>query len=386
MSTNGTMAFRSLTTMQVGGEIETFVRAETNEALCAAIAAAESRGEPWLVVGGGSNLIASDEPYRGTVIQLATRGIEVILAPAPERGAAVTAEPDRGLVTIKVAAGEDWDALVEYTVQQGWSGIEALSGIPGSSGASPIQNIGAYGQEVAAALVAIDLLDPESGEISRIPAAALQLGYRTSALKRGTLEGVVTAIELQLHAHDDGLSQSVAYQQLATALGVKLGSRVPIAAVRETVLALRAAKGMVLSEDPDSVSAGSFFTNPIVSARFARDLPDDAPKWSSSVEESPRVYPIDAVGDLAPLPQQGEPAVKLSAAWLIEHAGIPKGFSLPGSAAAVSSKHTLAITNRGRATSAEILQLAGYIQTRVENHFGVRLHPEPNLVGFSDEH
>jgi UDP-N-acetylmuramate dehydrogenase len=269
--------------------------------------------------------------------------------------------------------------VVEHAVQNGWAGIEALSGIPGSSGAAPIQNIGAYGQELASSLVSVEFLDYLTGEIERIPASELALGYRTSLLKQGR-EGLVVSIELELLEGTPGLSSPVGYEQLARALGVRIGDRVPLDEVRRTVLGLRAAKGMVLDPtDPDSVSVGSFFTNPIVSENFARSLPASAPRWPTSPEEPDVAVPLGE--DAAEPATSGEYRVKLSAAWLIENSGIARGFALPGSHAAVSSRHTLALVNRGGATADEVLQLARFVQTRVLAEFGVRLQPEPVLVG-----
>jgi UDP-N-acetylmuramate dehydrogenase len=325
-------------------------------------------GEPWLVFGGGSNLIVADEGFDGTAIRVATRGIEE-LAVADET------------VTLRVQAGEPWDAVVDFAVQHGLAGIEALSGIPGCSGAAPIQNIGAYGQEVGNALIAIDYLDYVTGEVARIPAADLELGYRMSAMKNGR-QGVVIALELLLSRSE--LSDPIAYAQLASALGCEVGERRSLAEVRETVLRLRASKGMLLSDsDPDSVSTGSFFTNPIVSSRFAAALPTAVPRWSLEPEAADRVIPLDRLDlldELAPA-TVADVQVKLSAAWLIEHSGISRGFSLPGSKAAISSKHTLALVNTGGATAAQIGELARYVQSRVLSQFGVILQPEPVLVG-----
>lgn len=356
-----------LTTMQVGGEPARYVEATTTDELLSAVREAGTTGEPWFVLGGGSNTVASDEPFDGTVIRVATRGVERL-------------ESDDGLVHLRVAAGEPWDALVAYTVEQGWSGLEALSGIPGSTGASPIQNIGAYGQEVSSTLVAVDFLDDDTGDFVRIPAANLALGYRTSVFKKGR-RGVVTAVEFALSDHDS-MSEQVAYPQLARALGVDLGARVSVADVRSSVLALRAAKGMVLDpDDRDTASSGSFFTNPIVSRSAAGELPADAPRWPLEPEAEARVVPLGDEPAPPPPPRAG--SVKLSAAWLIEHAGIGKGFRLPGSGAAISSKHTLAITNRGSATGDDVAELARYVQQRVAAEFGVVLQPEPVLLGLA---
>jgi UDP-N-acetylmuramate dehydrogenase len=359
--------FAELTTMQVGGEPARLVEATTTDDLLAAVREASLGDDPWFVLGGGSNTVASDEPFEGTVVRVATRGVE-----------RVDSDDDR--VHLRVAAGEPWDDLVAHTVDRGWSGLEALSGIPGSTGASPIQNIGAYGQEVASTLVAVDFLDDDSGDFVRIPAANLDLGYRTSVFKKGR-RGVVTAVEFAL-VDDGGASEQVAYPQLAKALGVELGARVSVGDVRSSVLALRAAKGMVLDpDDRDTASSGSFFTNPVVSRADASSLPPDAPRWPTGPEPERRVVPL---GEEPAAPAPRAPAeVKLSAAWLIEHAGVAKGFRLPGSRAAISSKHTLALTNRGGATGDEVAELARYVQQRVQSEFGVLLHPEPVLLGLS---
>jgi UDP-N-acetylmuramate dehydrogenase len=324
-----------LTTMRVGGPAEKLVTATTRDELVEAALAAWSDGEPLLVLGGGSNVVVGDAGFDGTVIRVASRGIERL---------------DGGV--LRVEAGEPWDGLVEHAVSQGLRGIEALSGIPGSAGAAPIQNIGAYGQELSDVLVAIDFLDAVTGEVSRVPAEDLELGYRMSAIKAGR-EGLVLGIELQL---SEATESPIRYAQLASALGVESA---PIADIRAGVLALRRAKGMVLDpHDPDTVSCGSFFTNPIVSENFARSLPSEAPQWL-----------VDDVD------------VKLSAAWLIERAGVGKGFRLPGSRIAISSKHTLAITNRGGGTAEEVGELARYIRAMVLSRFGVALQPEPVAVG-----
>lgn len=360
-------SFADLTTIRVGGSAGVVLRPARSFLLVETMLETWASGEDWLVVGGGSNLLVGDEGFGGTVIQVATRGIERLRV-----------EGRDDIARLRVQAGEPWDELVAHTVERGWSGIEALSGIPGSTGAAPVQNIGAYGQEVGESLVAVEFLDYLSGEIVRLPIADLGLGYRTSVFKQGR-EGLIVSVELELHDTGDGLSQPVAFPQLAAALGVELGGRVPVAEVRETVLALRAAKGMVLDPaDPDTTSCGSFFTNPIVSENFARALPADAPRW-----------PIDDAADVA-VPLGGAPQaphsprehlVKLSAAWLIELAGVSRGFALPGSRAGVSTKHTLALTNRGGASAEEVAELARYVRARVLAQFGVHLQPEPRVIG-----
>lgn len=357
--------FSELTTLRVGGPIANLIEATTRAAVIDAAQRSWAAPEDWMVLGGGSNLVVSDEGFDGNVVKVAHRGIE---------------RATDGVARIRIEAGESWDAVVAFAVENGLAGIEALSGIPGTAGAGPIQNIGAYGQQLGDTLLAIDFLDFETGEVITLSAGELDLGYRTSALKRGRL-GVVLALELELH-DAGGQSDPVAYAQLASSLGVELGDRVPLVDARAAVLALRASKGMVWNpDDPDSVSAGSFFTNPIVSETFARTLPADAPRYPTEPEEAPRILPLGSEIPLPDGPASGEYLVKLSAAWLIEKAGIERGFALPGSGAAISSKHTLAIINRGTGTAADVVQLAGYVQTRVLSEFGVALQPEPMLVG-----
>jgi UDP-N-acetylmuramate dehydrogenase len=376
------MKLSHLTTLHVGGDAADLIEPATRDELIAAVQATWAAGDDWLLLGGGSNVVISDDGFDGTVVRVTTRGIERLdPATAAIRPSAYLGDRT---VRLRVQAGEPWDALVEYAVRNGWAGIEALSGIPGSSGAAPIQNIGAYGQEVGSSLVAIEFLDYLTRDIERIPAPQLGLGYRSSALKQGR-QGLVISIELELldgTADGPALSAPVGYDQLASTLGVRIGDRVPLDDLRSTVLGLRAAKGMLLDpNDRDSFSAGSFFTNPIVSENFARRLPAAAPRWPTSPEERPIVVPL---GETPATPAiAGEYQVKLSAAWLIEKAGISRGFALPGSRAAVSSRHTLALVNPGGATADEILQLARFVQTRVFAEFGVRLQPEPVLVGVS---
>jgi UDP-N-acetylmuramate dehydrogenase len=362
------LALSSLTTLRVGGPAARVIRAGTADDLVEAARDLWNEGEEWLVIGGGSNLVAADEGVDATVLVPAARGI-ADLPGAPE-----------GRIRLRVDAGEPWDDLVAYCVERGLAGIEALSGIPGSTGAAPIQNIGAYGQEVGTSVVAVDFLDYLTGERTRLPVAELGLGYRTSVFKRGR-QGIVTAVELELDAPSTGpaLSSPIAYAQLASALGVALGDRVPLGELREAVLALRRSKGMVLDPaDPDSVSAGSFFTNPVVTEKFSRTLPPTAPRWPTSGEDADT---IASLGEELPAPAVHEHRVKLSAAWLIEHAGVSRGFALPGSRAGISTKHTLAIVNRGGATAEEIAELARYVRARVQIEFGVLLQPEPILVG-----
>jgi UDP-N-acetylmuramate dehydrogenase len=376
------MRLADLTTLAVGGEAATVVAPTTSAELLETVRDTWADGEDWLLLGGGSNVVISDDGFDGTVIRVMSRGIER-LSPITAAVRPSAYLGDRS-VRLRVQAGEPWDDVVAHTVENGWAGVEALSGIPGSSGAAPIQNIGAYGQEISSSLVAVDFLDYLTGDLERIPATALGLGYRTSLIKQGRA-GLVVAIELELSEQASGgsaLSQPVGYAQLAETLGVRIGDRAPIDEVRQAVLGLRASKGMLLNpDDPNSRSAGSFFTNPIVSENFARRLPADAPRWPTSPEDPDVAVPL---GEAPASPAAaGEYRVKLSAAWLIEHAGIARGFSLPGSRAAVSSVHTLSLVNTGNATAEQIVELARYVQTRVFAEFGVRLQPEPVLVGLS---
>ena len=369
-TTDRTLA--DLTTLRVGGPAERLIEVHDTRELVAAALDVWADGDEWMVLGGGSNVVAADEGFGGTVIRTANKGISELPG-------------ESGKVRLRVEAGEGWDDLVAVTVARGLAGMEALSGIPGSVGAAPIQNIGAYGQEAADTLVAVHFLDYLTGDEERIPAADLALGYRTSIFKQGR-QGVVTAVEFDLEPGADGVGAPVRYTQLASALGVELGARAPLAAVRAAVLELRRSKGMVLAaDDPESVSAGSFFTNPMVTERFSRTLPDDAPRWPTRPEDGPLVVPLGeplAQPMLVEQPQD-ERSVKLSAAWLIERAGISRGFALPGSRASVSRKHTLALVNRGGATAEEVLELARYIQAVVQSEFGVLLQPEPLILGAS---
>ncbi len=350
------MLLSELTTMRVGGPAERLVHARTYQEIVDATVSAWSVGDAVLVLGGGSNVVIADDGFDGTVIRVQSRGIE------------------RDGARLRVQAGEPWDALVEYTVTENLAGLEALSGIPGSTGAAPIQNIGAYGRELSDTLVSIDFLDEAAGEVRRLAASELGLGYRTSAIKAGR-RGVVLAIELELDASGQA---PVRYAQLASALGVPLGSMAPVAGIRSAVLALRTSKGMVLdASDPDTSSCGSFFTNPIVSESFARTLPPAAPRWPVEPESAPVAVPLGA----SPIaPESERDGVKLSAAWLIEASGIERGFALPGSRAAISSKHTLAITNRGGATAEEVAQLSRYVRALTLARFGLELQPEPVAV------
>ena len=325
-----------LTTLRVGGPAREVVTATREDELVAAVLEADGRGVPVLLVGGGSNLVVADEGFDGRVVLVRTRG----------------ADGDAG--RLRVAAGEPWDDVVAATVAEGRGGVAALSGIPGLAGATPIQNVGAYGQEIASAVTAVRVLDRGTGGIRELAPQDCGFGYRDSRFKRDPAF-VVLAVELTLA--DD--PPQVRYAELARALGVEVGATAPPTDVREAVLGLRRRKGMVLDPtDPDTHSAGSFFTNPV--------LADADPRLVALPGTAPR-YPA-APG-----------SVKVSAAWLIEQAGIAKGFGHGD--ARISTKHTLALTNRGAATTAELLAVAGEVVAAVRDRFGIDLVAEPVLVG-----
>jgi UDP-N-acetylmuramate dehydrogenase len=314
------------------------------EGLVAAVRAADAAGEPLLLVGGGSNLLVADAGFPGTVVRIGATGVR--------------ADRDGDDVLVRVAAGHPWDALVAQAVTEGWSGLEALSGIPGTVGATPIQNVGAYGSEVAGVLAGLTVLDRGTGAVGPMRPEGAGFGYRTSALKRTPGRWVVLEVTFRLQVGAD--SAPVRYAELAAALGVPVGQPAPAAAVRAAVLDLRRGKGMVLDDaDHDTWSAGSFFTNPIVPADAAAGLPEQAPRFA-----------------------QPDGSVKTSAAWLITHAGFPRGFAVrPDAPASLSTKHALALTNRGGASAADLLELARAVRAGVRQRFGITLEPEPVLVG-----
>jgi UDP-N-acetylmuramate dehydrogenase len=331
-----------LTTLRLGGPPRRLVTATTTEELVAAVSSADEAGERLLLLAGGSNLVVADGGFDGTVVRIATRGVRV--------------ESDTcGGAMVTVAAGEVWDDLVATAVERGWLGIEALSGIPGSVGATPVQNVGAYGQEVADTVASVRCWDRVDRAYRTLAAADCGFGYRTSRFKRDPGRLVVLEVTFQLRLGE--LGSPVRYAELARSLGVAVGGRAPAAAVREAVLGLRRGKGMVLdADDHDTWSAGSFFTNPVLPADAAAALPDEAPRW-----------------------EQPDGTVKTSAAWLIEHAGFGKGYG--NGKVSLSTKHTLALTNRGGAVTADLLALAGEVRRGVLARFGVRLENEPVLVG-----
>ncbi len=342
------------TTMRVGGPARRLVEAETTDELVDAVREVDDAQEPLLVLGGGSNLVISDAGFDGSVVRVATRG--VTLESVDYCGGA----------QVRVAAGETWDDIVVRAVAEGWTGIEALSGIPGSTGATPVQNVGAYGQEVSSTIASVRVWDRADQQVRTLANAECGFGYRTSLFKTGS-RYVVLEVVLQLVVGD--LSAPVAYADLARELGVALGDRVPLAEAREAVLAQRRIRGMVLDPaDHDTWSCGSFFTNPVLSAADFDALRS-------------RVAAVAGPEAAARLPQfPDDDRVKTSAAWLIEQAGYGKGFGLPGPAA-VSTKHSLAVTNRGGATAADVVSLARRVRDGVAGAFGVELVNEPVLVG-----
>jgi len=364
-----------LTTLRAGAAPARMIDAHTTDELVSALREAWSDGHPVLVLGGGSNLFVGDESFDGIVVRVLTSGIERMPSLRP------------GYVRLRAEAGHDWDALVAYAVLEGLGGIEAMSGIPGTVGAAPVQNIGAYGQEIVQTLVEVDLIDESTGEVSTVPADELGLGFRTSVLKNhyGSVperSAVILSVTLEL-AVVGHAERPVVGEQLRTALGLEPEASVSLGWVREQVLATRRRKGMVLDpDDPDTYSAGSFFQNAIVSASFARTLPPECPRWPVTPDLDPvLVIPLASYEGYVPPRASRESEVKVSAAWLIEHSGLRKGFKLPRSRAALSTKHALALTNRGGASAAELAQLARFIQGRVQSEFGLILQPEPVLVG-----
>jgi UDP-N-acetylmuramate dehydrogenase len=337
-----------LTTLRLGGPAARYLEADTDEAVVAAVRAADHAGEPLLVLAGGSNVVVADEGFPGTVVRIATPGVS------------------RTDTTLEVAAGEPWDPLVADCVARGLAGVECLAGIPGSVGATPIQNVGAYGQEVAETITGVRVLDRVTDTVAELDPAACAFTYRSSAFKRHPGRWIVLAVRFELAASEQ--SAPIRYAELARALQVQIGDRAPLAQVRDAVLSLRRTKGMVIDPaDPDTASAGSFFTNPVLDAaafaalqaRVAERLGPDA---------RPPAWP------------EGDGHVKTSAAWLIECAGFRRGQGDPDGIA-ISAKHTLALTNRGAGTTTQLVALAREIAVAVRDAFGVELTPEPVFVG-----
>lgn len=368
------MRLADLTTLHVGGEIAHLVQVSSAQELIDAVAGADDRGDELLVVGGGSNLVAADRPFPGTVVQVLDpdrpprldANCEVDPSGEPDGKDAEPADltplaPTCGGAIVEHFAGVRWDRAVDYAVRRDMIGIEALSGIPGNVGAVPIQNVGAYGQEVASTITRVRTWDREDRQTRTFFASDCGFGYRTSLFKRTPYRGPVPSatgryvvLSVTFQHRIGNLSAPIRYAELARRLGVEVGDRAPMSAVRETVLDIRASKGMVVDpEDHDTWSAGSFFTNPILEPEAAAALPQDAPRFDA-----------------------GEGRVKTSAAWLISHAGFDKGFAV-GPRTSLSTKHALALTNRGGARSQDIVDLARTVQAGVRESFGITLEPEP---------
>lgn len=395
MTTDNTLRFADITTMSVGGVISQFVEPRSRADFLEAVIEADVQGKPLCVIGGGSNMLVSDDDFDGVVIRDARREIAVLDEAAPAQpGKAPTA-------TVSATAGVHWDDFVAYCVRMGLAGVEALSGIPGTVGASVVQNIGAYGQEVGASVLSVEVWDRELNQVRELHKADLTFGYRTSLLKQSMYSNgphsaptkyfpspryIVLEVTFTLkHSH----TNAVNIAQLARALKVEVGESFEIEQIRNAVLAIRETKGMVedlhryehsamrgtadlaqaesaqfvAPEDHDKWSCGSFFMNPVVSQEMAQTLPAGAPRF-------------DAV-----LPD-GTPGVKTSAAWLIDHAGFKVGFKTDTqSPAGLSTKHTLALTNRGGAHTKDILELARTIRAGVKKTYGIELIPEPVFIG-----
>ena len=372
VTSSGPTALAALTTLRLGGPVGRFVEIATEAELIETVRTADVAGDPLLVIGAGSNLVVDDAGFPGVVVRDARRGIEV------------EAADTCGGASIRVPAGEAWDDVVARAVAEGWIGVEALSGIPGSTGAAPVQNIGAYGQELSGVVSTVRVWDRERARVRTLPLVDLAFGYRTSLLKRSLHEPatpwgptpryVVLDVSLQMYLGD--LSAPVAYPELAARLDIAVGERARTLEVRAAVLDLRRGKGMVLdAEDYDTWSAGSFFTNPVLPADRAATLPDQAPRFPvrsgrPATSSGPSLGVVD------------QSLVKTSAAWLIEHSGFGRGYGLPATVG-VSTKHSLALTNRGGGTTAELLALARTIRDGVRDTFGVTLDPEPVLVACS---
>jgi UDP-N-acetylmuramate dehydrogenase len=363
------------TTLGLGGPARSFVSAGTEPGLIGAVRSADKVGEPVLLIGGGSNLVISDEGFPGRVIHVNTRGLTYV-------------DAGDGAVSVTVAAGEDWDDVVAATVAEGLAGLEPLSGIPGRAGATPIQNVGAYGREVAEVITQVRAYDRQEDQIRIIPNEGCLFSYRTSLFKSGRPEALVSSpvgspsqaagqpwaggrtrfvvLDVTFRLARHSLSAPVKYAELASELGIEMGEQAAVGEVRAAVIKIRSRKGMVLNPgDPDTRSAGSFFTNPVITA-----------------EEFAHVEAAAAARRVGPVPRYpaGEGLVKVPAAWLIEHAGFAKGHGTPGPAR-VSSKHTLALVNTGAATTADLLALAREIVSGVQAAYGVTLTPEPILIG-----
>lgn len=330
------------TSLRVGGPAKSIINVSTEDEIIAVIEAAGD--SPILIIGGGSNVLVSDQGFDGTVIHIANNQAE--------------SEVDAcSGATLTIGAGENWDEFVRTTISRGFAGLETLSGIPGTVGAAPIQNIGAYGHEVSEFITRVRTYDREAKAVKTFTNSECEFEYRNSIFKRTPGRYIVLSVQFQIRRGET--STPITYAELAKKLGIEVGEKAPVVDVRTAVMELRAAKGMLLNpDDKDSWSAGSFFTNPIISVEIASALPEGAPKWPLT-----------------------DGRVKTSAAWLIEHSGIDKGHTHGG--ARVSTKHVLALTNSGNATASELVALAREVRTAVQVKFGITLEPEVNLVGLT---
>lgn len=340
-----------LTTLRLGGPAERFVAAGTERELIDVVREADAAGEECFVLAGGSNVVIADAGLRGTVLHVVSRGIE-------------RRSLGDGRIALSVAAGEPWDEVVAGAVADGLAGIECLSGIPGSTGATPIQNVGAYGQEVSTTITRVRAFDRERDEVVELGPDRCGFAYRTSRFKRRSRH-LVLAAAFELSARAD--SEPIRYAELARSLGIEVGDRAPLAEVREAVIALRRAKSMVVDpDDPNSVSAGSFFTNPIL----------ESPAYADLERLVERRF---GAGTTPPHWPEPDGRVKVSAAWLIERAGFVRGYG--SGRVGLSENHTLAIVNRGGASTDELVGLAREIAARVAERFGIELAPEPIFAG-----
>jgi UDP-N-acetylmuramate dehydrogenase len=335
-------ALSNFTTLKVGGPAQKIVHAHTEDELVEFVKAADKAGEQVLILGGGSNLLISDAGFAGTVIRVESKG-NALDYDACSGG------------MIEVSAGEDWDKFVALTIEKGFADLESLSGIPGTIGGAPIQNIGAYGHEVSETIARVKAYDRTKGEITTFTNEQCRFSYRNSVFKAEAGRYVILNVTFQLRKGEQSLP--ITYAELAKFLSINIGDRAPVVEVRKAVLQLRGRKGMLIDAgDVNSNSAGSFFVNPILNKEIADKLPADAPRWP-----------------------QSDGRVKTSAAWLMEHAGVSKGEKLAG--AQISSKHVLALTNSGDATAGDIVELAKMTRAKVFEKFGVKLEAEVQLVG-----
>ena len=331
----------NFTTLGVGGPAAEIIKVKTEEELIAAVKASDASKTPLLILGGGSNVLISDSGFAGTVIKVETTGNSFEID-ACSGG------------TLTVSAGADWDEFVAFTIEKGLANLESLSGIPGTVGGAPIQNIGAYGHEVSEVIARVRTFDRKEQAVKTFTASQCEFGYRNSIFKTDANRYVILDVTFQLRIGEASLP--IGYAELAKELGVEIGARVAITKVRDAVLKLRSAKGMLIGEGIKS--AGSFFMNPVLEKSIAEKLPSDAPRWLMS-----------------------DGRVKTSAAWLMEHAGVSKGDQLAG--AQISPKHVLALSNAGDATAKDLIALAKSAQEKVRAKFGITLQTEVQLVGLS---